>query len=144
MIAFSQFFGQHGYLPDLVDLRHNVNMHATFVAAGPGINGKASRFPWATEPHRGLGGKKAMRAIDVAPTLSFVLGIPGPQNARGKIRYDIVDDTRESVSSRSSTSATGTVRPCRWPRTRIGSSTPRPLSTPPHSARSSRSAARRS
>ena len=37
-------------------------------------------------------------AIDVAPTLSFVLGIPGPQNARGRIRYDIVDgtsDTRE-------------------------------------------------
>ena len=36
-IAFSQFFGQHGYLPNLVDLAHNVNMHATFVAAGPGI-----------------------------------------------------------------------------------------------------------
>ncbi len=36
-IAFSQFFGQHGYLPDLVDLPHNVNMHATFIASGPGI-----------------------------------------------------------------------------------------------------------
>src|SRR4030095_11560806 len=36
-IAFSQFFGQHGYLPELVDLAHNVNMHGTFVAAGPGI-----------------------------------------------------------------------------------------------------------
>src|SRR6266508_3928613 len=36
-IAPSQFFGQHGYLPDLVDLAHNVNMHATFVAAGPGV-----------------------------------------------------------------------------------------------------------
>ena len=35
-IAFSQFFGQHGYLPNLVDLEHNVNMHATFIAAGPG------------------------------------------------------------------------------------------------------------
>jgi hypothetical protein len=33
-IAFSQFFGQHGYLPNLVDIAHNVNMHATFVAAG--------------------------------------------------------------------------------------------------------------
>jgi 2',3'-cyclic-nucleotide 2'-phosphodiesterase (5'-nucleotidase family) len=102
VIAFSQFFGQHGYLPDLVDLRHNVNMHATFVAAGPGINGKAEHgFRWAHRGghghHRGLGGKKVsrMRAIDVAPTLSFVLGIPGPQNARGKIRYDIVDDTRD-------------------------------------------------
>jgi 2',3'-cyclic-nucleotide 2'-phosphodiesterase (5'-nucleotidase family) len=102
-IAFSQFFGQHGYLPELVDLRHNVNMHATFVAAGPGINGKAEHgFRWAhrggDRRHRGLGGMKVsgMRAIDVAPTLSFVLGIPGPQNARGKIRYDIVDDTSDT------------------------------------------------
>ena len=36
-IAFSQFFGQHGYLPETVDLANSVNMHATFVAAGPGI-----------------------------------------------------------------------------------------------------------
>ena len=36
-IAFTQFFGQHGYLPDLVDLEHAVNMHGTFVASGPGI-----------------------------------------------------------------------------------------------------------
>ena len=100
VIAFSQFFGQHGYLPELVDLRHNINMHATFVAAGPGINGKAENgFRWAHWGHgRGLGGKKVsgLRAIDVAPTLSFVLGIPAPQNARGKIRYDIVDDTGDT------------------------------------------------
>src|ERR671924_56943 len=88
-IAFSQFFGQHGYLPNLVDLAHNVNMHATFVAAGPGINGKAEHgFRSHQGRGRGLGGKKVsgMRAIDVAPTLSFVLGIPGPQNARGRVR----------------------------------------------------------
>jgi 2',3'-cyclic-nucleotide 2'-phosphodiesterase (5'-nucleotidase family) len=102
VIAFSQFFGQHGYLPDLVDLRHNLNMHATFVAAGPGINGKAEHGFRSSHSshghHRGLGGKKVkgMRAIDVAPTLSFVLGIPAPQNARGKIRYDIVDDTGDT------------------------------------------------
>jgi 2',3'-cyclic-nucleotide 2'-phosphodiesterase (5'-nucleotidase family) len=70
-IAFSQFFGQHGYLPNLVDLAHSVNMHATFVAAGPGIRKQA--------PVAGI------RAIDLAPTLSFLLGIDGPQNARGKI-----------------------------------------------------------
>jgi 2',3'-cyclic-nucleotide 2'-phosphodiesterase (5'-nucleotidase family) len=35
-----------------------------------------------------------LRAIDVAPTLAFVLGIPGPQNARGKIRYDVAEDAR--------------------------------------------------
>jgi 2',3'-cyclic-nucleotide 2'-phosphodiesterase (5'-nucleotidase family) len=71
-IAPSRFFGQHGYLPELVDLEHNVNMHGTFVAAGPGI--RALDTPVA-----------GIRAIDVAPTASFLLGIPGPQSARGKI-----------------------------------------------------------
>lgn len=71
LIAFSQFFGQHGYLPDLVDLEANVNMHSTFVAAGPGIRKQA--------PVAGI------RAIDVAPTIAYLMGIPGPQNARGKI-----------------------------------------------------------
>jgi 2',3'-cyclic-nucleotide 2'-phosphodiesterase (5'-nucleotidase family) len=77
-IAFSQFFGQHGYLPDLVNLKRNVNMHASFIAAGPGIE----------ETRREV---KGVRAIDVAPTLAFLMGIPGPQNAQGKILYDIVD-----------------------------------------------------
>ncbi len=75
-IAFSQFFGQHGYLPNLVDLAHNVNMHATFVASGPGIAHSA-------KPVAGV------RAIDLAPTLAFLLNIPGPQNARGKILYGL-------------------------------------------------------
>ena len=74
-IAFSQFFGQHGYLPDTVDLANNVNMHATFVASGPGIRHQ--------EPVGGI------RAIDVAPTISFLMGIPGPQNARGSILYNL-------------------------------------------------------
>jgi 2',3'-cyclic-nucleotide 2'-phosphodiesterase (5'-nucleotidase family) len=78
-IAFSQFFGQHGYLPDLVDLAHNVNMRGTFVAAGPTIRSQA--------PVPGV------RAIDVAPTLSYVLGIPGPQNARGKILLKLLNGT---------------------------------------------------
>ncbi len=74
-IALSHFFGQHGYLPNLVDLAHNVNMHATFVAAGPGFRHQ--------DPVAGI------RAIDVAPTFAFLLGIPGPQNARGKILYQL-------------------------------------------------------
>ena len=76
-IAFSQFFGQHGYKPDLVDLDASVNMHGTFVASGPGIVHLEDPVP-------------DVRAIDLAPTLSFVLGIPGPQNARGQILYDLV------------------------------------------------------
>jgi 2',3'-cyclic-nucleotide 2'-phosphodiesterase (5'-nucleotidase family) len=75
-IAFSQFFGQHGYVPNLVDLAHNVNMHATFVAAGPGIRKQ--------DPVAGI------RAIDVAPTMAFLMGIPGPQNAQGKILTNLV------------------------------------------------------
>jgi 2',3'-cyclic-nucleotide 2'-phosphodiesterase (5'-nucleotidase family) len=78
-IAFSQFFGQHGYLPNLVDLAHNVNMHATFVAAGAGIRHQ--------DPVAGI------RAIDLASTISFLMNFPGPQNARGKIRMDLLTDT---------------------------------------------------
>jgi 2',3'-cyclic-nucleotide 2'-phosphodiesterase (5'-nucleotidase family)/predicted AlkP superfamily phosphohydrolase/phosphomutase len=75
-VAFSQFFGQHGYLPELVDLEHNVNMHATFVASGPGI--------------RHQGPVEGIRAIDLAPTLAFLMNIPGPINARGKILFDLL------------------------------------------------------
>ena len=52
LTAFSQFFGQHGYLPNLVDLADNINMRGTFIAAGPGIK------DGFTVPN--------MRAIDVA------------------------------------------------------------------------------
>ena len=75
-IAFSQFFGQHGYFPDLVDLEHNVNMHGVFVASGPGIRKQ--------DPVEGI------RAVDLAPTIAFLMNspsepFPGPQNARGRI-----------------------------------------------------------
>ena len=74
-IAFSQFFGQHGYLPDLVDLAHNVNMHGTFIAGGRGIK-EPPPLP-------------NVKAIDVAPTVAFMLGIPAPQQAGGKILRQI-------------------------------------------------------
>ncbi len=77
VIAPSHFFGQHGFMPDLVDLDSSVNMRATFVAAGPGV--------------RQQGPVAGLRAVDVAPTAAFLLGIPGPQNARGQIRYDLVE-----------------------------------------------------
>ncbi len=80
-IALSHFFGQHGYDPDLVNLANNVNMHATFVLGGPGVRKKD--------------GMTGLRAIDVAPTLAFLMDIPGPQNARGRILYDAVVGTDE-------------------------------------------------
>ena len=63
-------------MPELVDLAHNVNMHATFVASGPGIAQGGAPIP-------------GVRAIDLAPTLAFLLNIPGPQNARGRILFGL-------------------------------------------------------
>ena len=76
VIALSHFFGQHGYKPDYVDLDNNINMHAVFVLSGTGV--------------RNVDAAAGLRAIDVAPTLSFLMGIPGPQNARGAILYDLI------------------------------------------------------
>lgn len=73
-ISPSVFFGQHGYMPDLVDLEANINLHGTFIAGGPAF----------------LEGVTidGVRAIDVAPTAAFLLDIPGPTNASGSILYD--------------------------------------------------------
>ncbi len=81
-IAFSQFFGQHGYLPNLVDLKHNVNMHATFIAGGPDIDRDDDKV-------------RGVKAVDIAPTVAFLMDMPGPQNARGRILTDIVEGTRD-------------------------------------------------
>ena len=85
-IAFSQFFGQHGYLPNLVNLARNVNMHGTFVAAGPGIRGGGGGG-------NGGGGRVVhdVRAIDVAPTIGFLMDIDGPADASGEVLRDILD-----------------------------------------------------
>jgi len=76
-IAFSEFFGQHGYRPDLVDIENNVNMHGTFVASGPGIR---KRGPVA-----------GIRAVDVEPTIALLLGIQGAQNADGRILNELFE-----------------------------------------------------
>jgi len=83
-IALSHFFGQHGYLPDYVNTTGNINMHATFVAGGPGIKPLDDEVP-------------GVRAIDIAPTIAFLMNIPGPQNARGRILYDIVSGAESLV-----------------------------------------------
>ena len=84
-IAFSQFFGQHGYLPDLVDLDATTSTCTPRSSPpGPGIAQAGA-------------GRRASAAIDVAPTLAFLLGIPGPQNARGKILYELLANGRAST-----------------------------------------------
>jgi 2',3'-cyclic-nucleotide 2'-phosphodiesterase (5'-nucleotidase family)/predicted AlkP superfamily phosphohydrolase/phosphomutase len=75
LIARSAFFGQHGYVPDVQDLKSNTNMRATFLAGGPAIE---------------RGEADDVRTIDLAPTIAFLLGIPEPQHAQGVVRRDIL------------------------------------------------------
>lgn len=70
------FFGQHGFLPDTVDLSKNINMHAAFFASGPSIRNMTV---------------EKMRAIDIAPTMAYLLGLHGPAQATGKIRLDMFE-----------------------------------------------------
>jgi 2',3'-cyclic-nucleotide 2'-phosphodiesterase (5'-nucleotidase family)/predicted AlkP superfamily phosphohydrolase/phosphomutase len=76
LIARSQFYGQHGYVPDVQDLKSNTNMRATFLAEGPAIE---------------RGEADDVRTIDLAPTIAFLLGIPEPQHAQGVVRRDILE-----------------------------------------------------
>ena len=75
LIAPSQFFGQHGYLPDLVAPDANINLHGAFVASGEGIVQSDQPLP-------------GVRAIDLAPTIAYLMDIPGPLQSRGRILYD--------------------------------------------------------
>jgi 2',3'-cyclic-nucleotide 2'-phosphodiesterase (5'-nucleotidase family) len=76
IVAPSLFFDQHGYLPQDVDLAHNINMHATFVAAGPDVN------------HRSA--VQGVRAIDLAPTLAVMGNFPPPLQATGRVLGSIL------------------------------------------------------
>jgi 2',3'-cyclic-nucleotide 2'-phosphodiesterase (5'-nucleotidase family) len=77
LIARSAFFGQHGYVPDVQDLKSNTNMRATFLAGGSRIEDGVARN---------------VRSIDLAPTAAFLLDVPVPQHSQGVVRRDIVDD----------------------------------------------------
>lgn len=76
IVAPSQFFGQHGYLPDDVDIAHNVNMHAAFVAGGPDIVHNPS--------------VPGVRAVDIAPTLAVLGGFNPPLQTQGKVLTNII------------------------------------------------------
>jgi predicted AlkP superfamily phosphohydrolase/phosphomutase len=71
VIAFSHFFGQHGYLPDTVNLDANINMHSTFIASGPQIV--------SNEYVEGV------RIVDLAPTIAFALGFDPPADTDGEV-----------------------------------------------------------
>lgn len=71
VFADVQVFGQHGFWPDLVDLRRNINLHSTFIMAGPGIRSGVVL--------------RRVAMVDVAPTIAAVLGIPAPANSQGRV-----------------------------------------------------------
>jgi 2',3'-cyclic-nucleotide 2'-phosphodiesterase (5'-nucleotidase family) len=74
LIARSAFFGQHGYVPDVVDRPDNINMRATFLASGPGIRNTTA----------------SVASIDMAPTVAFLLRIPVPQHSQGRVVTEIL------------------------------------------------------
>lgn len=76
LVAPSKFFGQHGYLPDDVDLKHNINMHATFVAGGPDV----AHVPSV----------RGVRAVDLAPTLAVLGGFDPPLQAQGRVLTSVL------------------------------------------------------
>lgn len=76
LVARSAFFGQHGYVPDVQNLDASVNMRATFIAGGETIR---ERFV-----------ADGIRTIDIAPTISYLMGIPEPQYSQGAVRLDLL------------------------------------------------------
>ncbi|HEY3750545.1 MAG TPA: 5'-nucleotidase C-terminal domain-containing protein [Pseudonocardiaceae bacterium] len=85
LVAPSLFFGQHGYLPDDVDLKHNINMHATFVAAGPDIAHASS--------------VRGVHAVDLAPTLAVLGGFPPPLQTQGVVLTSILKNNGHRYST---------------------------------------------
>jgi 2',3'-cyclic-nucleotide 2'-phosphodiesterase (5'-nucleotidase family) len=83
LIARSAFFGQHGYVPDVQDLRSNTNMRSTFLAGGPEIR---------------PGKVKDVRSIDLAPTAAYLLDVPVPQQSQGTVRRDLLDGGRSTTA----------------------------------------------
>ena len=76
LVARSAFFGQHGYVPDVQNFAANINMRATFLAGGKGI-----------QPNLIVSG---LRTIDIAPTIAYLMGIPEPQHSQGVVALDIL------------------------------------------------------
>ncbi len=78
LIAKSEFFGQHGYVPDIQNMAANVNMRATFLAGGDAIDD----------------GRVDISAIDIAPTIAYLMDIPEPQHSQGRVVLEVLDGTR--------------------------------------------------
>ncbi len=69
------WWGAHGHPPQAGEGLPNTNLYSTFYLAGPGIR-------------RAL--PKRVRAIDVAPTLAYLLGIPAPAQSEGRVLRELL------------------------------------------------------
>jgi predicted AlkP superfamily phosphohydrolase/phosphomutase len=68
------WWAAHGHPPQTGDGLANTNLYATFYLAGPGIV--------RSRPGR-------VQAIDIAPTLAYLLGIPAPAQSEGRILREL-------------------------------------------------------
>jgi len=73
----SRITGIHGYYLPNVKVKDFQNS-SMFIINGPGIK-------------KGITLKKMIRLIDIAPTISYLLGIRPPENSEGRILYEIME-----------------------------------------------------
>jgi predicted AlkP superfamily phosphohydrolase/phosphomutase len=73
-----EFDGAHG--KQLPSARLGIGgQHCTFVMAGPGVR-------------RGVALERQVRAVDVAPTLCYLLGVPMPRQVEGGVVYEALEN----------------------------------------------------
>ena len=73
-----EFDGAHGYHLPTSQLGIGAQ-HATCILAGPGVR-------------KGVHLKGQVRQVDVAPTISYLLGIDVPRDAEGGVIYEALED----------------------------------------------------
>jgi predicted AlkP superfamily phosphohydrolase/phosphomutase len=74
-VLCGNFTGVHLALPSLHD------MHAVLIMSGPGVEQYERKFP--------------AKIIDVAPTISKILGMDVPAQAEGGVLYDVIDRIKQ-------------------------------------------------
>ena len=73
-----EFDGAHG--KQLPSARLGIGgQHSTFIMAGAGVR-------------RGVALQRQVRCADVAPTLSYLLGVPMPEHVEGGVIYEALED----------------------------------------------------
>jgi predicted AlkP superfamily phosphohydrolase/phosphomutase len=73
------WWGAHGHRPQAGHGLPNTNLYSTFYMAGPRV------LPSAPTN---------VRVIDIAPTLAYLLGIPAPAQAQGRLLSEVLRDDR--------------------------------------------------